>query len=67
MEKFCEFLVKLVDIILANDMEFRIMLKLSKLLIIFADNLDYFNVKKLINIYGNINGQSLDGNFTADI
>ena len=34
---------------------------------IFADNLDYFNLKKLINIYGNVKGESLDGNFTADI
>ena len=51
-----------------NDMEFRNNVKIvqasNKILV---DNLDYFNVKKVINIYGNINGQSLDGNFTADI
>ena len=34
---------------------------------IFADNLDYFNLKKLINIYGNVVGESLDGNFSSDI
>ena len=34
---------------------------------IFADNLDYFSIKKLIKVYGNIRGESLDGNFTADI
>ena len=34
---------------------------------IFADNLDYYNLKKLINIYGSVNGESLDGNFTSDI
>ena len=34
---------------------------------IFANNLDYYNLKKLINIYGNVKGESLDGNFTADI
>ena len=34
---------------------------------IFANNLDYYNLKKLINIYGSVKGESLDGNFTADI
>ena len=34
---------------------------------IFADNLDYFNLKKLIKVYGNVKGESLDGNFTSDI
>ena len=34
---------------------------------ISADNLDYFNIKKLINIYGNVKGKSLDGNFSADV
>lgn len=51
-----------------NDMEFRneveVLQSTNK---IFADNLDYFNLKKLIKIYGNVKGQSLDGNFTADI
>ena len=32
-----------------------------------ADNLDYFNSKGLINIYGNVEGKSLDGSFTSDI
>tara|TARA_B100000575_G_C23100318_1_gene634796 strand:- start:84 stop:620 length:537 start_codon:yes stop_codon:yes gene_type:complete len=51
-----------------NDMEFRDEVKVvqaeNK---IFADNLDYFNVKKLIKVYGNVVGKSLDGNFTSDI
>lgn len=51
-----------------NDMEFRenveVLQSTNK---IFADNLDYFNIKKLIKIYGNVKGKSLDGNFTADI
>ena len=34
---------------------------------IFANNLDYFNVKKIIKVYGNVKGESLDGNFTSDI
>ena len=34
---------------------------------ILADNLDYFNIKKLINVYGNVKGKSLDGNFSADV
>ena len=29
--------------------------------------MDYFNLKKLIKIYGNVKGKSLDGNFTSDI
>ncbi len=51
-----------------NDMEFREEVRVvqaeNK---IFADNLDYFNVKKLIKVYGNVQGESLDGNFTSDI
>jgi len=51
-----------------NDMEFRenvrVVQDLNK---IFAENLDYFNVKKIINIYGNVRGIGLDGNFTTDI
>ena len=35
--------------------------------IILADNLDYFNLKKLIKVYGNVRGESLDGNFTSDV
>ena len=31
-----------------------------------ADNLDYFNVKGLINIYGNVKSESIEGNIEAD-
>ena len=34
---------------------------------ISADNLDYFNLKRKIKIYGNVVGKSLDGNFSSDI
>ena len=51
-----------------NDMEFRENVRVfqaeNK---IFADNLDYFNLKKLIKVYGRVKGESLNGNFTADI
>tara|TARA_Y100000996_G_C22500539_1_gene634234 strand:- start:50 stop:637 length:588 start_codon:yes stop_codon:yes gene_type:complete len=51
-----------------NDMKFRDEVKVAqsenKL---FADNLDYFNVKRLIKVYGNVRGESLDGSFTSDI
>ena len=51
-----------------NDMKFREEVKVvqaeNK---IFANNLDYFNVKKIIKVYGNVKGESLDGNFTSDI
>ena len=51
-----------------NDMEFRDDVKVvqaeNK---IFADNLDYFNLKRLIKVYGNVSGKNLDGNFTSDI
>ncbi len=51
-----------------NDMEFREDVKVVQAENrIFADNLDYFNLKKLINVYGNVRGESLDGNFTSDI
>ena len=51
-----------------NDMNFRNNVKVTESNnIIFAENLDFFNVKKLIKVYGNVRGQSLDGNFTADI
>ena len=51
-----------------NDMKFREDVKVVQAENqIFADNLDYFNLKRLINIYGNVVGQSLDGNFTSDI
>ncbi len=51
-----------------NDMEFRDNVRvLQETNKIFANNLDYYNLKKLINIYGDVKGESLDGNFTADI
>ena len=51
-----------------NDMEFRNNVRVVEAKNkIFANNLDYYNLKKLINIYGNVKGESLDGNFTADI
>ena len=51
-----------------NDMEFRDNVKVTQAENrIFADNLDYFNQKRLINVYGNVKGKSLDGNFTSDI
>ena len=52
----------------SNDMEFRKNVKVKQgQNEISADNLDYFNIKKLINIYGNVKGKSLDGNFSADV
>ena len=51
-----------------NDMKFRKEVKVTQAdNQIKADNLDYFNSKGLINIYGNVEGKSLDGNFTSDI
>ena len=51
-----------------NDMNFRKEVKVTQAdNQIKADNLDYFNSKGLINIYGNVEGKSLDGNFTSDI
>ena len=51
-----------------NDMEFRKNVKVKQgQNEILADNLDYFNIKKLINVYGNVKGKSLDGNFSADV
>ena len=51
-----------------NDMEFRDDVKVSQAENkIFADNLDYFNLERLIKVYGNVKGKSLDGNFTSDI
>ena len=51
-----------------NDMEFRGDVRVvqadNK---IFADNLDYFNLRKKIKVYGNVVGRSLDGNFSSDI
>ena len=51
-----------------NDMSFRDEVKVVQAENqISADNLDYFNLKRLINIYGNVVGKSLDGNFSSDI
>ena len=51
-----------------NDMEFRDNVKVTQAdNRIFADNLDYFNLRRLIKVYGNVVGKSLDGNFTSDI
>ena len=51
-----------------NDMQFRDEVKVVQASNrIFADNLDYFNLKRLIKVYGNVQGKSLDGNFTSDI
>lgn len=52
----------------SNDMEFRdnvIVVQADNR--IFADNLDYLNLKRLIKVYGNVRGESLDGNFTSDV
>lgn len=52
----------------SNDMEFRKNVRVKQdQNEVMADNLDYFNIKKLINIYGNVKGKSLDGNFSADV
>ena len=52
----------------SNDMKFRNEVKVIQAdNQIRADNLDYMNSKGLINIYGNVVGKSLDGNFTSDI
>ena len=51
-----------------NDMEFRENVEVSQAdNKIFADNLDYFNLERLIKVYGNVKGESLDGNFSSDI
>lgn len=50
-----------------NDMVFRdniIVLYLNHKL--NADNLDYFNTRGLINIYGNVKSESIEGNIEAD-
>ncbi len=33
---------------------------------LYADNLDYFSTKYLLTIYGNIKGESIEGNITSD-
>ena len=34
--------------------------------IIYSDNLDYFNTKNLLTIYGNVRSESIQGNIKAD-
>ena len=51
-----------------NDMEFRDNVRVVQdSNIISADNLDYLNIKRIIKVYGNVKGKSLDGNFSSDI
>ena len=51
-----------------NDMQFRENVKVVQAEnSILADNLDYFNIKRIIKVYGNVRGKSLDGNFNSDI
>ena len=51
-----------------NDMQFKNEVKVTQAdNQIKADNLDYFNSEGLINVYGDVEGKSLDGNFTSDI
>ena len=51
-----------------NDMNFREEVKVSESENrLFANNLDYLNLKRMIKVYGNVRGKSLDGNFTSDI
>ena len=51
-----------------NDMQFRENVKVVQAdNTILADNLDYFNIKRIIKVYGNVRGKSLDGNFNSDI
>jgi len=53
---------------ISNDMEFRENVKvIQDTNKIFSDNLDYFNSKRMINIYGNVEGESLDGTFESDV
>tara|TARA_B100001057_G_scaffold140377_1_gene140076 strand:+ start:1187 stop:1774 length:588 start_codon:yes stop_codon:yes gene_type:complete len=52
----------------SNDMQFRENVRVAQAENrIFADNLDYFNSKRFIKVYGNVKGKSLDGNFHSDI
>ncbi len=53
---------------ISNDMEFRENVKvIQDTNKIFSDNLDYFNSKRMINVYGNVEGESLDGTFESDV
>ena len=49
-----------------NDMEFRENVSYSGRNVIYSDNLTIL-ILKMINIYGNVEGKSLDGNFSSDI
>ena len=51
-----------------NDMNFREEVKVSESENrLFANNLDYFNLDRIIKLYGNVRGKSLDGSFSSDI
>ena len=51
-----------------NDMQFRENVRvIEDKNEILSDNLDYYNLKRVINVYGNVKGKGLDGNFTADL
>ena len=51
-----------------NDMNFREEVKVSESENrLFANNLDYLNLKRMIKVYGNVRGKNLDGSFTSDI
>ena len=51
-----------------NDMNFREEVKVSESENrLFANNLDYLNLDRIIKVYGNVRGESLDGSFTSDI
>ena len=52
---------------ITNDMEFRENIKAVYAdNILFADNLDYLNLKNKITIYGNVKSESINGNIQAD-
>ena len=51
-----------------NDMEFRENVKVTQAEnVIYSDNLDYFNLKKMNKYLWKCRGKSLDGNFSSDI
>ena len=51
-----------------NDMNFREDVKVSESEnSLLANNLDYLNVERIIKVYGNVRGKSLDGSFSSDI
>ena len=51
-----------------NDMNFREEVEVSEAENkLFANNLDYLNLERIIKVYGNVRGKSLDGSFSSDI